>query len=395
VSASTPAPSAAHSPPRSGHRFAVAGTGMVTSIGATSGAVFDALCAGRSGLAALRRFDPKLFRAQHAYEMPEPARSTGVDRPLRATELLGKAISEAVADAGIGEDLSRVPVLIGTGLRELRTAELWWTDAAPMVPADLYFGTALRKMFGAATTYTFSNACSASLYALGLGSDLLASGAADTVVVAGVDVITESMFGLLDRVHPEPVDSVRPFDRGRKGVLMGDGAAAVVLRSADAGPVRAWLRGVGLNCDAFHVTAPDPAGMVAAMQEAYTLAGVTPAEVDLVLAHGTGTLRNDEAEATALAKAFAGSAAPPLVTAMKSMTGHTSGSSGLMSLVVAISCLTTGLVPPTVGLTDPVEEADGLHFVTGDCAKAEMHLAQVDAFGFGGVNAVAVVERGD
>jgi len=395
VSASTLTSPAAQSSTRRDHEWAVAGTGMITSIGATSGEVFDALCAGRSGLAPLRGFDPKLFRAQHAYEMPEPTRTTGVDRPLRATDLLGRAISEAVADAGIGDDLSRVPVLIGTGLRELRSAELWWTEDAPMVPADLHFGTALRAMFGAATTYTFANACSASLYALGLGSDLLASGAADTVVVAGVDVITESMFGLLDRVHPEPVDAVRPFDRHRRGVLMGDGAAAVVLRAAGRGPVRARLRGVGLNCDAYHVTAPDPVGMIAAMREAYALAGVTPAEVDLVLAHGTGTLRNDEAEATALTEAFAGSAAPPLVTAVKSMTGHTSGSSGLMSLVVAIFSLATGLVPPTVGLVDPVEEADGLRFVIGDPARAGSRLAQVDAFGFGGVNAVAIVERGD
>src|ERR1017187_2555065 len=343
----------------SGRRWAVAGTGMVASIGATGGEVFDALCAGRSGLAPLRGFDPALFRAQHAYEIPEPTRAVGAARPLRGT------------------------------------AELWWTEAVPLDPADLHFGTALRTVFGAAATHTFSNACSASLYALGLGSDLLASGAADTVVVAGVDVITESMFALLDRVHPEPVDSVRPFDRNRKGVLMGDGAAAVVLRSADSGPAKAWLRGVGLNCDAYHVTAPDPAGMIAAMRQAHALSGVTPAEVDLVLAHGTGTLRNDEAEAFALAEAFAGLPISPLVTAVKSMTGHTSGSSGLMSLVVAVSCLATGMVPPTIGLVDPVEEADGLRFVTDGPVRSGPRLAQVDAFGFGGVNAVAVVERGE
>jgi 3-oxoacyl-[acyl-carrier-protein] synthase II len=367
----------------------------VASIGANSSEVFDALCAGRSGLALLRGFDPTLFRAQRAYEIPEPTRTTGADRPHRATDLVFQAISEAVLDAGIGEDLNRVPVLVGTGLRELRSAELWWTDGTPMTTASLYFGTALRKRFGAATSYTFSNACSASLYALGLGADLLASGAIDTVVVAGVDVITESMFGLLDRVHPHPVDAVRPFDRSRRGVLMGDGAAAVVLRSADSGPAKAWLRGVGLNCDAHHVTAPDPAGMNAAMQDAYALAGVTPSEVDLVMAHGTGTLLNDEAEAAALTKAFAGLEVSPLVTAMKSMTGHTSGASGLMSLVVATSCLTTGVVPPTVGLADPVDEASGLRFVTRGPTRADLRLAQVDAFGFGGVNAVAVVERGE
>lgn len=381
-----------------GRRLAVTGTGAVCSVAGTAPELFDALCAGRSGLAPLRGFDPALFGAQHAYEMDEPQRSGGEglrDRPGRASDLLLRAIAEAVADAGIGEDLDGVPVLIGTGLRELRSAELWAADGVPMGVDDLYFGPAVRERFNAATSYTFSNACSASLYALGLGVDLIAGGGAETVVVAGVDVITESMFGLLDRVHPVPVDAVRPFDRNRRGVLMGDGAAAVVLRAEPAAGTRpkAWLRGVGLNCDAYHVTAPDPAGVAAAMDAAYSAAGVTAGDIDLVMAHGTGTLLNDEAEASALSKTFAGRDSSPLVTAMKSMTGHTSGASGLMSLVVAASCLENGLVPPTVGLTDPVPEAEGLRFVTDKAADAELRLAQVDAFGFGGVNAVAIVER--
>jgi 3-oxoacyl-[acyl-carrier-protein] synthase II len=379
-------------------RWAVAGVGAVASVGGDATEVFDSLCRGESGLAGLRRFDPDLFKAGKAYEIEEPATPGGRDRPGRATELLCQAIAEALADAGLGEDLAGVPVLVGTGLRELRSAELWWTDGVPMAASELYFGPRLRSRFNAASSLTLSNACSASLYALGVGTDMISTGDADVVVVAGVDVITESMFGLLDRVHSEPVDAVRPFERTRRGVLMGDGAAAVVLRRpaslGDDAP-RAWLRGVGLGCDAYHVTAPDPAGMAATMQEAYTLAGIAPAEVDLVLAHGTGTLLNDEAEASALSKSFAGLESAPLVTAVKSMTGHTSGASGLMSLVVAAACLDQGVVPPTLGLVDPVAEADGLRFVTGAPLRTDLRIAQVDAFGFGGVNAVAVVEKVD
>lgn len=380
----------------SASRWAVAGVGALASIGRNAGELFDALNERTSGLAPLRRFDATRFRAHSAYEIEEaPPRG---DRPGRASELVCQAVAEAVADAGIGENLADVPVLVGTGLRELRSAELWWTDNVPMSPGQLHFGPALRRRFGAATTYTISNACSASLYALGMATDLLETGAADTVVVAGVDVITQSMFGLLDRVHPEPVDAVRPFDRNRRGVLMGDGAAAVVLRRPDqlgATRPKCWLRGVGLGCDAYHVTAPDPVGVAATMREAHEIAGVKPSEVDLVLAHGTGTLLNDEAEAAALSTYFGGldAEASPLVTAVKSMTGHTSGASGLMSLVVASLCLATGLVPPTLGLADPVDEAADLRFVTGQPARADLRLAQVDAFGFGGVNAVAVVER--
>lgn len=102
-------------------------------------------------------------------------------------------------------------MLVGTGLRELRSAELWWRDGAPFGVERLHFGTALRERFGTADTHTFSNACSASLYTLALGADMLALGEADTVIVAGVDSITESMFGLADRVQPEPPPRCGPW----------------------------------------------------------------------------------------------------------------------------------------------------------------------------------------
>ena len=371
-------------------RYAVTGIGALASPGRNAPELYRALCAGTSGLAPLRGFDADRFRARHAYEIDD---RPGRDVPGRATAWLLEAIAEALASAGIGEDLSEIPVFVGTGLRELRSAELWWTEGTPFAPERLNFGPALAERFGAAETYTVNNACSASLYALALAADRLASGEDEVVVAAGVDSITASMFGLLDRVHAVPVDRVRPFDRDRRGVLMGDGAAAVVLRR-DASEPLAWLRSVSVNCDAFHVTAPDGAGVAAAIEQAHELAGLSPAQIDLVFAHGTGTLLNDEVEAGALAKVFdVSTGRGPLVTAIKSMTGHTSGGSGLMSLVVAVETLRRGEVPPTVGLRDPVPEADGLRFVTGGPLRAEVRRVQVDAFGFGGVNAVAVLEK--
>ncbi|WP_431774983.1 beta-ketoacyl synthase N-terminal-like domain-containing protein [Streptomyces cucumeris] len=373
----------------------VIGLGAVNSVGDGVGEVFDALCAGRDGRAPLRGFDRGRFRAQHAYEIDDrPA--GGRDVPGRATRWLVRAVEEAARDAGLGTDLGEVPVLVGTGLRELRSAELGWRDGAAFDIADLHFGPALRKHFGAVRTYTVSNACSASLYALAMGCDLLASGEAEHVVVAGVDTLTESMYGLLDRVHMEPPDRVRPFDQDRRGVLMGDGAAAVVLRRAggDQGAkVHGLVRSVHVNCDAFHVTAPDPGGVADAVRGAHRQAGVGPEDIDLVLLHGTGTLLNDEAEAGAIAEVFGPHTGGPLMTAVKSMTGHTSGGSGLLGLIVALRSLASGQVPPTLGLDKPIGEADGFRFVQGSEDRAGMTLAQVNAFGFGGVNAVAVVER--
>lgn len=374
----------------------VTGAGAVTSVGGDVDETFANLCAGRSGLAELRAFDRSRYRTQHAYEIDDRP-GDGRDVPYRATEWLLRSVAQATEQAGLGPDLSGVPVLVGTGLRELRSAELAWREGTGFDAGRLHFGTALRERFGTADTHTFSNACSASLYALALATDMLASGMHETVVVAGVDTLTESMYGSLDRVHMEPPQRVQPFDRQRRGVLMGEGAAAVVLSRDGDGPGRGLgtVRSVGVNCDAHHVTAPDPQGITEAVRAAHDLAGVKPSDIDLVLLHGTGTLLNDEGEAAAVSRAFGPHVGVPLMTAVKSMTGHTSGGSGLLSLIVALRSLATGWVPPTAGLRRPVAEADGFRFVQGDARRvADMSLAQVDAFGFGGVNAVAIVERG-
>jgi 3-oxoacyl-[acyl-carrier-protein] synthase II len=379
----------------------VTGRGAVASIGDSVEEIFASLVAGRSGLAPLRGYDREKFRARVAYEIDDrPA--PGVDVPLRATRWLERAVAAAAADAGLGDDLSGVPVLVGTTLRELRSVELSWRDAVPFDAADLHFGTMLRRRFNAADTHTVANACSASLYALAMGTDLLDLGMADTVVVAGVDTITESTYGLLDRCYPEAPDRVRPFDRARRGMLQGEGAVAVVLRREADGPgpgagAYARVRGVAVNCDAHHPSAPDAKSIAAAVDEAHRRAGVRPADIDLVMLHGTGTPLNDEAESAALGTVFAGLAPSPYMTAIKSMTGHTAGASGLHSLVAAVDVLRTGTVPPTVYLDDPVDAVAGFRLVRGGAERPEqpLRLAQIDSFGFGGLNAVAVIDVAD
>ena len=371
----------------------VTGMGAVAATGAGVQELFDNLCAGRSGVGELRGFDRSRYSGRHAYEI-DNRETPGADVPGRATALLVDAIGQAVHDAGLDGDLTGIPVLVGTGLRELRSVELRHRDGAAFPAEELHFGTALRRAFGADDTHTISNACSASLYALAMGADLLELGTADTVVVAGVDVLTESMYGLLERVQPVPPERVRPFDRNRAGALMGEGAAAVVL-SRDALPARrvhGLVRGVSVNCDAYHVTAPDPAGIAEAIRDAHERVGVKPKDIDLVMVHGTGTLLNDEAEATALTEVFGAEVGRPLMTAVKSMTGHTSGASGLLNLVIALRCLAEGRTPPTPGLDDPVEEAAAFRFVVGEESRQPVSVAQLDAFGFGGINAVAIVE---
>lgn len=377
----------------------VSGADLVTSVGAGVSACFEALCAGRSGNRPLQSFARERFRIARCYEIPDRA-ADGGDTPGRASAWLRRCVAGALEQAGPGAAEARVALLVGTGLRELRGLELWWDRGLPFEPGDLHFAGALRDVLpDAPPALTLSNACSASSFVLGLGADLLELGQADAVVVAGCDSITESMLGMLDRVSVVPPEHVEPFERARRGVLLGEGAAAVVLESAERCRARgarplALLRGVGMSCDAHHETAPWLEGIVASMADAHRRAGVTPDEIDLVLAHGTGTALSDPVEAAALRQVFGAAVERVRVTALKSMLGHTSGASGLMSVIVAIEALRQGRVPPTLGLRDPIEEAAGLDIVTGDARRATLRLAQVNAFGFGGVNAVVVLERG-
>ncbi|MFF8264285.1 beta-ketoacyl synthase N-terminal-like domain-containing protein [Streptomyces virginiae] len=371
----------------------ITGIAAVANIGASPEEIFAALCAGQESRAPLRAFDPDKYRAGYAYEIDDRPEGGG-DIPRRATRWLTTVVRQAAADAGLGEDLSQVPVLVGTTMREQRSLELWWRGDAEVALEDLHFGTALQAAFGASTTYTFANGCSATLYALGMATDMIEAGLADTVVVAGTDAVTESGFGTLDRVQNDIPDALRPFDASHKGMLMGEGAAAVVVQRAGTGngPVHARVRGVSLNCDAHHATAPDPDGITRAVFDAYRRAGVRAQDIDLVMLHGSGTPRNDETESSVLRRIFDGAGPGPRMTAIKAMTGHTLGGSGLLSLVMAVLAMKEGTVPPVLGLADPIPEAAGLGLVQGSPVSGDLAIAQIDAFAFGGINAVAIVE---
>jgi 3-oxoacyl-(acyl-carrier-protein) synthase len=373
----------------------IVGTGAVTCIGEGTGEVFEALCDGRSGVAPLRAFEKDKYRVQHAYEIDDRS-VPGRDEPGRATRWLRRAVAEALRDAGMTGDVSQYPVLVGTTLRELRTAELWWRDrdGTRLEPADLHFSRAMREEFGTTHTQTIASACAASLYALAMATDLIELGRADTVVVAGTDSIAESSFGGLDRVQSPPPEAIRPFDTSRRGMLMGEGAVAVVLRRTGtaARPALARLRGVALNCDASHPTMPDASSVAEVIRDAHERAEVKPHDIDLAIVHGSGTTQNDVAESQALHEVFAHTGPGPLVTSIKSGAGHTCGGSGLLSVVTALMAIRRGTVPPILGLDDPIAESEGLRLVAGRAAVAAVNTAQIHAIGLGGINGVAVVE---
>jgi 3-oxoacyl-[acyl-carrier-protein] synthase II len=376
--------------------WAITGTGLLNCLGTDPAASFAACCRATSGSRPLQAFDHARYRVRVGYEIldrPDGHR----DVPRRASRWLCDVIEQATVRAGLPLGSPRIPVIVGTGLAEQRSVELWWTAGADLVLGELNFAGAVADRFGPVSTTTLVNACSAGLYALAVATDLLDLDEADAVVVAATDSITESMHGLLDRSTPQPHGKIRPFDQLRRGVILGEGAAAVVVepltRAAGRGAdVLAVLRGVGTSCDAYHVTAPSRAGIRRAIRDACQRGDVQPEQVDLVLAHGTGTPLNDPTEALALQDVFLGAARRPVITSLKSLIGHTAGASGLMSLVTAVDAMDQDRVPPTLHHSGTIDELAGFRVVTAT-APARLATVQVNAFGFGGVNAVAMLSR--
>ncbi|MEV6813519.1 beta-ketoacyl synthase N-terminal-like domain-containing protein [Micromonospora sp. NPDC051296] len=349
---------------------------------------FAALLAGRSGIGPLRHGEPTALNVAHGYHVDD-----GAARAFAASRWVADCARRAIADCGLDPRRRRMVALVGTGLRELAAVEAYATGGAAFPAHRLHFGDAVRAAVpGLQEVVTVSNACSAGGHVLALAEDLLMLGDADAVLVCGVDATTESMLAMIGRVVDHPTDAVRPFDADRQGVLLGDGAvAAVLVPDDDAGPALARIVATGLSCDAHHETAPAVPGIARAMRDALARGGRNPAEVDLVVAHGTGTALNDPAESEAIRQVLVAAGGDPLVTAVKGATGHTSGAAALVNVDVAWRCLAGGRVPPVVGLRRPLPEGAGLRFATTATASTP-RLVQCDAFGFGGVNAVTLVE---
>src|SRR3954468_16293168 len=217
-------------------------------------ATFAALLRGASGVVPLRHGDPDRLHVSSGYhvEDPDPA------RPFLAGELLTACLAEVAGQARLDPSGMRVVVLVGTGLRELAAVEEWALGGPGFDVERLHLADAVRRALpGVAEVVTISNACSASGHAMALAQDLVELGEADAVLACGADTMTQSMLAMIGRGAPVPTEQVRPFDSDRGGVLLGDGAAAVlVVPQSWTGPVRGRLAATGLSCGAPPHTPP-------------------------------------------------------------------------------------------------------------------------------------------
>ena len=400
-------------------RVAITGIGLITPVGTGRTACWEALLAGASGIRTVASFDTSAFSVHLGAEVQgfDPSRHLHRLDPAttgRASQFAAAVARMALADAGLDPeklDKKRTGVSMGTTSGEPRFVEQYndirrdaGLDAIPGEMLPRYpchvIPTHVAIEIGArGPCLMIPTACAAGNYAIGFGFDTIRAGRADVMLAGGADAfsrITYTGFARLGAIAP---DRCRPFDRDRKGMVPGEGAAVLVLERLSAARARgahvyAEVLGYGVSCDSHHMTAahPEGDGAIRAMAAAIRESGISPAEVDYISAHGTGTPTNDRVESLAVRKLFGQRAAAVPMSSIKSMIGHTMGAASAIEAAVCAMALDTGWVPPTINFEQPDPDCD-LDYVPNRARKIDPRLALNNAYAFGGNNASLCLAR--
>jgi len=401
-------------------RVVVTGLGAITPVGVDVPSTWEALKAGRSGVQPLTDdWAAELPARIAAWAAADPA--TLIDRVQarrldRCEQFALVAAREAWAQAGSPEvDPERLGVVVSSGIGGVASTlsaydtlrEKGWQRLSPFtVPMLMPNGAAgwLAIELGAkAGVHTTVSACASGAEAIGYGMDMIRSGRADVVLAGGTEaaiiqlnIAAFAAMRALSTRNDEPARASRPFDKGRDGFVLGEGAGMVVLESAEHAAARgatalAVAAGVGYSADAHHIAQPDPdgTGIRTVIGRALADAGVAPSQVVHVNAHATSTPAGDVVEAQAIAAALGDAAPGVVVSATKSMTGHLLGGAGAVESVAAILALRERVAPPTINLDDPDDDA-GLEISPQAqqlAPRGEGPMAVINnSFGFGGAN---------
>ncbi|MEY2418812.1 MAG: 3-oxoacyl-[acyl-carrier-protein] synthase [Actinomycetota bacterium] len=402
-------------------RVVVTGMGVKSPAGNTIDTFWDTLLAAANTAAGpIERVDvsdwPVGFACEvKGFDPEEYIDAKEVRRTDRVAQLGFAAAADAIKQAGaLGIDPARIGVVAGTGVGGLETQEReeivvyekGKTRVSPfLVPMMMANATAAMVSMGngfRGPNLCIATACAAGTNAIGEAAHIIRYGGADAIIAGGAEaaITTVGMaafarMGALSTRRDDPARASRPFDASRDGFVMGEGAAFLVLEEyenavARGATIYGEILGYGRNADAHHITAPSPdgAGAIGCMEAAIADAGLTPADIGHVNAHGTSTPLNDAAESQAIYKVFSGSA-PPVVST-KGVTGHCIGAAGAIECVAALLASTKGLVPPTANHTEKGEgiEVDVVHGSPREVAPAP---AISNSFGFGGHNGTLVV----
>ncbi len=408
-------------------RVAVTGIGMVTPLGTGVEEVWEALVRGQSGVRAITSFDASSYPTRIAGEIRDFDPEAYMDRKTarhaaRYCQLGLAAARLAVEDSGLDPesmDPDTVGVVVSSaagGMEEIERSHTVLMQRgvsrispfmAPMMITDMAAGLIAIEMHAGGPNYAVVSACASGAHALADAAEVIRRGDAVAMIAGGAEAgITPLLMGAfcqmsaLSRRNDDPERASRPFDTGRDGFVMSEGAVVMVLEEMDHARARGaviWgeLLGAGSSADMYHFTAPDPAGRGAARAMAAALrhADVSPAAVGYINAHGTSTALGDIAESLAIHQVMGEHANRVAVSSTKSMTGHLLGAAGALEAAVCLLAMRRGVIPPTINLEEQDPRCD-LDYVPNVARQSYARVSLSNSFGFGGHNACLVLGRG-
>lgn len=402
--------------PERPRRVAITGIGPISSIGAGPAAFLRGLRSGACGARPITAFDTTGFEHDIGCEVVDfdPAEAVTRISPKdygRSSLFAAAAARMAVRDSGLPSDAlrgERVVIAVGTTDGESRDLDdLVRGDVAQGADGDGAFDPVLARRIPAARlstavaaeldlvsveAVTLTTACAAGNYAIGYGYDAVRLGEADFALCGGADSVCQKTFAGFYRLGTVAPDLCRPFDVNRQGILTGEGAGVVLLESWDAAVARgahiyAEVLGFGLNCDGDHPVAPNEERIAECMRLALADAGLAPEAVDLISAHGTGTIANDRTESRAIRSVYG--AEPPRTISVKSMIGHTMGAASALGSIACALAIDNGFIPPTINHVETDPEC-GLDCVPNHAVDHDLTVVQNNGLAFGGNNAVLI-----
>lgn len=397
-------------------RVVITGLGPLSAIGVGPAAFSAGLRAGRSEMGPIRSFDASGFPHNTAGELKDVSPTDFVENldPVEwgpASLAAAAAARLAVEDAGLDRAelrRGRAGSVIGTTGGESRlleeVCESWVRtgfdsvdgDRVKLIPAYRLAVAANRELGLNGDAVTLSTACSASNYAIGYAYDAIRAGDADYMIAGGAEAMCMFAMAGFYRLGAMAKDACTPFDKDRKGILIGEGSSALLLESLDSATARganiyAEVLGYGLNCDANHMVSPHSGAIADCVRRAHANAGVKRDEIDYICAHGTGTPSNDVAEVSAMREVW-GDDVPP-ISSIKSMLGHTMGAASAFGAIASCLAIKEGFLPPTINLSEADPRFDGVDVVPNTSREADVRIVQNNGFAFGGNNAITILGR--
>ena len=405
-------------------RVVITGIGVFASTGKNADTFHQTLVQGRSAVRRIQQFDPSELSVQIGAEIPDynpldyfPAKR--LDLLDRFSQYALIAAQEAMNSSGLQlreEERPRFGVVTGTGMGGTQTFEYGYFKLFAEHATRLHPFTIPKIMHNAATSQicmdfgaqgpalTTATACSSSGHAIGEAFHLIKYGMADLMLTGGTEApFTFGMIRSWESVrvlavgNGDPSKACRPFSLDREGLVIGEGAAMLLLEELEharqrGAKIYGEMAGFGLSSDASHITQPSIEGPARAVRMALAEAGVSAEEVDYINAHGTGTRLNDVTETQVIKEVFGDHARKLAISSTKSMHGHVMGSTGAVELAATIQAIEHGVIPPTANYTQPDPECD-LDYVPNQAREKPVRVAISNSFAFGGLNAVLLVRR--